>query len=71
MSPDVSAQNEFIRGHCGSVTIEAPSDRVIGAQRLKVSRRSIFRKPIGFPFINPVGQVVPLGLRLLCFHYSQ
>ncbi len=36
--------NEFIRGHCGSVTIEAPSDRAIGAERQVNCRRSIFKR---------------------------
>ena len=36
-------RHEFIRGHCGSVTIEAPSDRAIGAQRQVTCRRSIFK----------------------------
>ena len=33
MRPEHIQHTSFIRGHCGSVTVEAPSGRAIGAQR--------------------------------------
>ena len=33
MRPERIHYTSFIRGHCGSVAIEAPSGRAIGAQR--------------------------------------
>lgn len=64
MSPEAYCAPEFIRRHCGSVAIEAPSDRATGAQRQRRWRRSIFRKPIGFHSYHPRGQVFPRGMRL-------
>ncbi len=52
---------EFIRGHCGSVAIEAPSDRATGAQRQRVCRRSLFKKALGFSFLSPWWASLPPG----------
>ncbi len=65
MRREVNALDEFIRRHCGSVAIEAPSGRATGAQRHTYCRRPVFRKPVGFHFHHPAGQVFPSGMCLL------
>ena len=68
MRPDQNNPAEFIRGHCGSVTIEAPSDRATGAQRYCLNQWppvQLHRKIIDHLFTHSAGQAFPSGLCLL------
>jgi hypothetical protein len=58
----------FIRRHCGSVAIEAPSGRATGAQRQflkKVSSVHLQTNGKRFRFNHPAGQAYPPGTCLL------
>ena len=60
-------KSAFIRGHCGSVTTEAPQDRATGAQRqLRNQLLSVHlqRKGVYLLFNHPGGQAFPSGMRL-------
>ena len=68
MRPERRQQTGFIRGHCGSVTTEAPSDRVTGAQRHRFNPvPSVLPQRNGTRFHSnhPAGQAAPSGVRLL------
>lgn len=54
MRPDCIRFTGFIRRHCGSVTVEAPSGRAIGAQR-QFCRRSFLKgvEPDSISFTLP------------------
>ena len=72
MRPDCIQPIGFIRGHCGSVANEAPSDRATGAQRPFLSKGlSVHLEVNGtrFRFHYPAGQAFPSGTGLLrMFH---
>ena len=58
----------FIRRHCGSVAIEAPSGRATGAQRHFVNQLSSVHlqgNGTGFHSNHPAGQAFPSGTCLL------
>lgn len=50
----------FIRGHCGSVAIEAPSGRAIGAQRQFSVVGPISREWNLIPFHSPCRASIPV-----------
>ena len=65
MRPDRTRYTGFIRRHCGSVAIEAPSGRAIGAQRQFPVVGPISRGWNLFPPVHPAGQASPSGARLI------
>jgi hypothetical protein len=68
MRPERNNNTGFIRGHCGSVAIEAPSGRATGAQRYFLdSLPSVHLQGNGTRFHSnhPAGQAFPSGTCLL------
>ena len=68
MRSEGNTQVEFIRRHCGSVAIEAPSGRATGAQRhcfIKLLSVHLQRNGTSFHSDHPAGQAFPSGTRLL------
>ena len=68
MRPECIKHTGFIRGHCGSVAIEAPSDRATGAQRQFLTKLpSVHLQGNGTRFHSnhPAGQAFPSGTCLL------
>jgi len=65
MRPDRTRYTGFIRRHCGSVAIEAPSGRAIGAQRQSTAVGPFSRGWNLFPPVHPAGQASPSGTRLI------
>jgi len=67
MRPERIRLTGFIRGHCGSVTTEAPQDRANGAQRHSehVSSVHLQGKRVCFAPNHPAGEALPTGLCLL------
>jgi hypothetical protein len=59
MRPDRIRRTGFIRGHCGSVAIEAPSGRATGAQRQFPVVGPISREWNLFPFHSPCRASIP------------
>ena len=65
MRPEYITQISFIRRHCGSVAIEAPSGRATGAQRQfrkKLSSVHLQGNGARFRFNHPAGQAFPPGI---------
>lgn len=60
MLPERTYYTSFIRGHCGSVAIEAPSGRVIGAQRQFPVVGPVSREWNLFPFHSPCRASIPV-----------
>ncbi len=70
MRPEYITQISFIRRHCGSVAIEAPSDRATGAQRQfrkKLTSVHLQGNETRFHSNHPAGQAFPSGTCLLRF----
>ena len=70
MRPEYITQISFIRRHCGSVAIEAPSDRATGAHRhccIKLSSVHLQGNETRFHSNHPAGQAFPPGMCLLRF----
>jgi len=70
MRPEYITQISFIRRHCGSVAIEAPSDRATGAQRQfrkKLTSVHLQGNETRFHSNHPAGQAFPSGMCLLRF----
>ncbi len=65
MRPDYIRFTGFIRRHCGSVTLEAPSGRAIGAQRQFSVVGPFSREWNLFPPVHPAGQASPSGACLI------
>ena len=68
MRSEGNTQIEFIRRHCGSVAIEAPSGRATGAQRQGLIPQSpvhLERNGAVFRSYHPAGEAIPPGTRLL------
>jgi len=68
MRPERIKHTGFIRRHCGSVAIEAPSDRATGAQRhCFIQLPSVHLQGNGTRFHSnhPAGQAFPSGICLL------
>ena len=68
MRPERISPTGFIRGHCGSVANEAPSDRATGAQRQVLKQLpSVHLQRTGtrFPSDHPAGEALPPGKCLL------
>ena len=68
MRPEYMNYPGFIRGHCGSVAIEAPSGRATGAQRPFLTKwLSVHLQGNGTRFHcnHPDGQAFPSGTCLL------
>ena len=68
MRPDRIKHTGFIRGHCGSVAIEAPSGRATGAQRhcfMKLPSVHLQGNGTRFHSNHPAGQAFPSGTCLL------
>ena len=68
MQPERIANIDFIRRHCGSVAIEAPSGRAAGAQRHCFNKLpSVHLQGNGTRFhsCHPAGEAIPPGTRLL------
>ncbi len=68
MRPEGRKHTGFIRGHCGSVAIEAPLDRATGAQRQAFEHLpSVLPQRSGTRFHSnhPAGQASPSGMCLL------
>ena len=68
MQPERIANIDFIRRHCGSVAIEAPSGRATGAQRQGLIPQSpvhFKRNGAVFRSCHPAGEAIPPGTRLL------
>ena len=68
MRPEYMNYTGFIRGHCGSVAIEAPSGRATGAQRPFLTKwLSVHLQGNGTRFHSnhPAGQASPSGTCLL------
>ena len=68
MQPERIANIDFIRRHCGSVAIEAPSGRATGAQRhcfIKLPSVHLQRNGTSFHSNHPAGLAFPFGTRLL------
>ena len=68
MRPEGRIHTGFIRGHCGSVAIEAPSGRATGAQRQflkKLTSVHLQGNGTGFHSNHPAGQAFPSGPCLL------
>ena len=70
MRPECRRTTRFIRRHCGSVAIEAPSDRATGAQRQflkKLTSVHLQGNETRFHSNHPAGQAFPSGACLLRF----
>jgi hypothetical protein len=70
MRPECRRTTCFIRRHCGSVAIEAPSDRATGAQRQflkKLTSVHLQGNETRFHSNQPAGQAFPSGMCLLRF----
>ena len=68
MRPEYTKHTGFIRRHCGSVAIEAPSDRATGAQRPFLTKGlSVHLQGNGTRFhsYHPAGQAFPSGTCVL------
>ncbi len=68
MPPERINNTDFIRRHCGSVAIEAPSGRATGAQRhCFITLPSVHLQGNGtyIHSIHPAGQAFPFGMCLL------
>ena len=68
MRPERIENIDFIRRHCGSVAIEAPSGRATGAQRHcfnKLPPVHLQGNGTRFHSIHPAGQAFPFGTCLL------
>jgi hypothetical protein len=68
MQPERIKHTDFIRRHCGSVAIEAPSGRVIGTQRhcfIKLPSVHLQGNGTRFHSNHPAGQAFPSGMCLL------
>ena len=68
MRPERIKNTGFIRGHCGSVAIEAPSDRATGAQRQflnKLASVHLQGNGTSFHYNHSAGQAFPSGMCLL------
>ena len=68
MRPEYITQISFIRRHCGSVAIEAPSGRATGAQRhcfMKLPSVHLQGNGTRFHSNHPAGQAFPSGTCLL------
>ena len=64
MRPERINNTDFIRRHCGSVTIEAPSGRATGAQRhcfIQVSSVHLQGSGTSFHSHHPAGEAIPSG----------
>ena len=67
MSLEPFNKSGFIRGHCGSVTSEAPQGRATGAQRRLLNQLPSVHlqgKGVYLHFNHPAGQVFPSGMHL-------
>ncbi len=60
MRPDCIRFTGFIRRHCGSVTVEAPSGRAIGAQRQFSVVGPLSREWNLIPFHSPCRASIPV-----------
>ncbi len=60
MRPERIHYTSFIRGHCGSVTVEAPSGRAIGVQRQFPVVGPISREWNLIPFHSPCRASIPV-----------
>ena len=63
-----AASYKFIRRHCGSVAIEAPTGRATGAQRqglIPLPSVHLERNGAVFHSCHPAGEAIPPGTRLL------
>jgi hypothetical protein len=60
MRPEHIQHTSFIRGHCGSVTVEAPSGRAIGAQRQFSVVGPFSREWNLIPFHSPCRASIPV-----------
>jgi len=68
MQPERFNNTEFIRRHCGSVAIEAPSGRATGAQRhcfIQLPSVHLQMNGTRFQSNHPAGQAIPSGTGLL------
>jgi hypothetical protein len=64
MRPERINNTGFIRRHCGSVTIKAPSGRATGAQRhcfIQVPSVHLQWSGTRFHFYHPAGKAIPSG----------
>lgn len=65
MRPDCICFTGFIRRHCGSVTVEAPSGRAIGAQRQFSVVGPFLREWNLIPFHSPCRASIPVRVALV------
>jgi hypothetical protein len=68
MRPEPIKNTDFIRRHCGSVAIEAPSGRATGAQRqcfVKLPSVHLQGNGTRFHSHHPAGEAIPSGTCLI------